>query len=198
MTIEAPPAPAAGAAPPTATDLPLMDGHLATVLHGGAAQAVLDALTILALSGMRFDELRRLRVADCPRGAFLVRASAANHGARNVPVHSALAATVARLARARPAAATLLPHAALAGVPEALRRAFASCWNARPAGGPWLGAHGVRRWFVEKALDQGQPDWAVSAVIGHVPFDAVRPWLGPTWRQRAACVESVSLPSLEP
>jgi hypothetical protein len=106
-------------------------------------------------------------------------------------------ATVARLARARPAAATLLPHAALAGVPEVLRRAFASCWNARPAGGPWLGAHGVRRWFVEKALDQGQPDWAVSAVIGHVPFDAVRPWLGPTWRQRAACVESVSLPSLE-
>jgi hypothetical protein len=132
-----------------------------------------------------------------------VRASAANHGARNVPVHSALAATVARLARARPAAATLLPHAALAGVPEALRRAFASCWNARPAGGPWLGAHGVRRWFVEKALDQGQPDWAISAVIGHVPFDVVRPWLGPTWRQRAACVEaacveSVSLPSLEP
>jgi hypothetical protein len=56
----------------------------------------------------------------------------------------------------------------------------------------------VRRWFVEKALDQGQPHWTVSAVIGDVPFDIVRPWLGPTWRQRSACVESVSLPGLEP
>jgi integrase len=175
-----------------------MDGHLATVLYGGAAQAVLDALAILALSGMRFDELRRLRVADCRRGAFLVRASAANHGARNVPAHSALAATVARLTRARPAAPTLLSHAALAGVPEALRRPFASSWNARPSGGPSLGAHGLRRWFVEKALDQGQPHWTVSAVIGHLPFDGARLWLAPTWSQRCACVESVSLPGLEP
>jgi integrase len=174
-----------------------MDGHLAAVLYGGAAQAVLDALAILALSGMRFDELRRLRVADCPRGAFLVRASAANHGARNVPIHSALAATVARLAGVRPAAATLLPPAALAGVPEALGWSFASYWNARPSDGPSLSAHGVRRWFVGKALDQGQEAWVVSAVVGHVPFDATRPWLAPTWGQRCACVESVGLPLVE-
>ena len=52
-------------------DHPLTDKHLAALL--GAADAdLLAVISILALSGMRFDELRRLRVAQCGRGAFRV------------------------------------------------------------------------------------------------------------------------------
>ena len=56
-------------------DRPLTDRHLAALL--GAADAdLLAAIAILALSGMRFDELRRLRVAHCGRGSFRVGESA--------------------------------------------------------------------------------------------------------------------------
>ena len=41
---------------------PLTDGHLLALL-GGAAPDLRDAISILALSGMRLAELRRLRVA---------------------------------------------------------------------------------------------------------------------------------------
>ncbi len=50
-------------------DHPLTDGHLAALL-GGAEADLLAAISILALSGMRLAELRRLRVAQCGRGAF--------------------------------------------------------------------------------------------------------------------------------
>jgi integrase len=48
-------------------DGPLTDAHLAALL-GGADEELRAAISILALSGMRFEEFRRLRVADCGRG----------------------------------------------------------------------------------------------------------------------------------
>ncbi len=62
-------APSSG--PRGAKDHPLMDGHLAALL-GGADADLLAAISIVALSGMRLDELRRLRVAHCGRGSFRV------------------------------------------------------------------------------------------------------------------------------
>ena len=68
-------------------DHPHTDGHLAALL--GAAEAdLLAAISILALSGMRFAELRRLRVAQCGRGSFRVGECAANLGPREVPIHT--------------------------------------------------------------------------------------------------------------
>jgi integrase len=52
-------------------DHPLTDRHLAALL-GGAEADLLAAISVLALSGMRFAELRRLRVAQCGRGSFRV------------------------------------------------------------------------------------------------------------------------------
>ena len=75
----------------------LMDGHLLALL-GVAHPDLLDAMSILALSGMRLAELRRLRVAQCGRGSFRVGECAPNHGPREVPIHSALAGIVLRLA----------------------------------------------------------------------------------------------------
>ena len=45
---------------------PLTDGHLLALL-GAADPALRDAISVLALSGMRLAELRRLRVGQCGR-----------------------------------------------------------------------------------------------------------------------------------
>ncbi|HYI81885.1 MAG TPA: hypothetical protein VEX11_01595, partial [Acetobacteraceae bacterium] len=95
-------------------DHPLTDGHLSAVL--GAADADLLAfISILALSGMRPDELRRLRVAHCGHGVFQVGAHVENHGPREVPIHSALARTTIRLARGRAGDAFLIRDGAESG-----------------------------------------------------------------------------------
>ena len=79
-------------------DHPLTDRHLAALL-GGADADLLAAISILALSGMRFDKLRRLRMAQCGRGAFRVGECRANDGPREVSAHSALVRTTIRLTR---------------------------------------------------------------------------------------------------
>ncbi len=63
-------------APP---DRPLTDGHLLALL-GAADPDLLAVISILALSGMRLAELRRLRVAQCGRGAFRADECRANDG----------------------------------------------------------------------------------------------------------------------
>ncbi len=174
-------------------DHPLMDGHLAALL-GGADADLLAAISILALSGMRLAELRRLRVGQCGRGSFRVGACAANDGPREVPVHSALAGTVLCLTRGRAGDAFLIGDGAEFGrAPSATERRFDACRAAVGVVGPSLGIHGLRRWFVRTALVAEQPPDAVAAVVGHFrpPVDA-RP--KPTWGQRCACVEAVQLP----
>ena len=143
---------------------------------------------------MRFDELRRLRVAQCGRGAFRVGGCAANHGPRAAPIHSALVGTVLRLTRGRAGDAFLIGDGAEFGrAPSATERRFDACRAAVGVTGPSPGIHGLRRWFVAAALEAGQPPEAVAAVIGHVlrPGDT-RP--RSTWGQRRACVEAVHLP----
>ena len=173
-------------------DCPLTDGHLLALL-GGADPDLLAAISILALSGMRLAELRRLRVAQCGRGAFRVGACAANDGPREVPVHSALAGTIARLTRGRAKDAFLIAEGADFGKSRsALERRFDACRAAVGVVGASQGIHGLRRWFVRTAMDAEQPHDAIAAVVGLLrPADA-RP--KPTWGQRCACVEAVELP----
>ena len=175
-------------------DHPLTDRNFVALL--GAADAdLLAAISILALSGMRLDELRRLRVAQCGRGAFRVGECAANHGPREAPIHSALVGTVLRLTRGRAGDAFLIGDGAEFGrAPSATERRFDACRReTMGVAGPSPGIHGLRRWFVAAALESGQPPEAVAAVVGHVlrPGDT-RP--RPTWGQRCACVEAVHLP----
>ena len=184
---------AASSGPRGRADPPLTDRHLAALL--GAADAdLLAVVSILALSGMRLDELRRLRVAQCGRGFFRVGECAANLGSREVPVHSALAGTVLRLTRGRAGDAFLIGDGAEFGrAPSATERRFDACRETMDVVGSSPTIHGLRRWFVAAALESGQPPEAVAAVIGHIlrPGDA-RP--KPTLGQRCACVEAVQLP----
>ena len=173
-------------------DHPLTDGHLLALL-GGAEADLLAAISILALSGMRFAELRRLRGAQCGRGSFRVGECAANLGPREVPIHSALAGIVLRLARGRAGDAFLIGDGAEFGrAPSLTERRFDACRAAVGVVGPSLSIHGLRRWFVRTALDAEQPPDVVAAVVGHFrPGDA---HLKPTWGQRCACVDAVQLP----
>jgi len=176
----------------------LADGHLLALL-GAAAPDLRDAVSILALSGMRLAELRRLRVGQCGREAFRVGACAANGGPRAVPVHTALAGTVARLTGGRAKDAFLVAEAADgAGQSRpALERRFDALWAAAvDARWPSPGIGGLRLWLVAAALEAGQPPDAIAAVVG-----LSRPEDGrakPTWGQRRACVESVRLPEAAP
>jgi integrase len=181
--------------PPGPADHPLTDAQLSALLGGGGDGDILDVISILALSGLRFEELRLLHVADCGRGAFRVGASPANHGAREVPMHSGLVRTVIRLTRGRPGNAFLFRDGAEAeGAPSALRRRFDAYRTALGVAGPSAGIHGLRRWFVRKALEAGQPPQLIAAVIGHDLAEDAAPVRRPAWDQWRACIESVRLP----
>ena len=173
---------------------PLTDGHLLALL-GAADPDILAAISILALSGMRLAELRRLRVAQCGRGSFRVGECRANDGPRAVPVHSALAGTVARLTGGRAKDAFLIDGGGDFGrSPSALERRFDALWAAAVgAAWPSPGIGGLRLWFVAGALEAGQPPDAIAAVVGLFrPGEGARPM--PTWGQRRACVQAVTLP----
>ena len=177
---------------------PLADGHLLALL-GAADPDLRDAISILALSGMRLAELRRLRVGQCGRGsfrvgAFRVGACAANDGPREVPVHTALAGTVLRLTSGPAKDAFLIDGGADFGqARSALERRFDALWAAAVgAAWPSPGIGGLRLWFVAGALEAGQPPDAIAAVVGLFRPEQARPM--PTWGQRRACVEAVTLP----
>src|SRR3712207_4321233 len=111
-------------------DRPLTDGHLLAQL-AAADRDLLAAISILALSGMRLAELRRLRVGQCGRGSFRVGECRANDGPREVPVHSALAGTVLRLTSGRAVDAFLIGDGADFGQSRsALERRFDALWAA--------------------------------------------------------------------
>jgi integrase len=175
-------------------DHPLTDGHLSAVL--GAADADrLAFISILALSGMRPDELRRLRVAHCGHGVFQVGAHVENHGPREVPIHSFPARTTIRLVRGRAGDAFLIRDGAESGpAPSPMQRQFDACLEAVGAVRLPPTIHGLRRWFVEKSLGAGQPPDTVATVVGAVHPHGARWRPEPTWGQRCACVEAVHLP----
>ena len=173
---------------------PLADGHLLALL-GAADPDILAAISILALSGLRLAELRRLRVAQCGRDSFRVGECRANEGPREVPVHTALAGTVLRLTGGRAKDAFLIDGGGDFGrSPSALERRFDALWAAAVgAAWPSPGIGGLRLWFVAAALEAGQPPEVVAAVLGMFrPDQGARP--KPTWGQRCACVEAVQLP----
>jgi integrase len=172
----------------------MTDLHLSALL-GVADADLLAVLSILALSGMRFAELRRLRVADCGRGAFRIAASAANLGPREVPIHGTLVRTTIRLTRGRAADAVLiLDGAEVERAPSPMLRQYDACREAVGVVGPSLGIHGLRRWFVRKAVDGGQPAHAIATVVGHLRREDALSGPKPAWDRLCACVEAVRLP----
>jgi len=151
--------------------------EVALLLNKAPAQEVLrDFILAGALSGMRREELGRLRVRDCLDGVFVVRSGKTEAASRRVPIHPALASIVERLAGGKS------PDAWLFDLPgegrrygertEAIGKAFMR--HRRVCGlqdgearRSLLNFHSLRRFFVTEAINAGQPTHLVSRVVGH-------------------------------
>jgi integrase len=182
---------------PQGVAAPLTDTVLKALIDGAAGD-VFDAVMILALSGLRFEELRRLRVMDCSRGAFRIRGCAANGGRhREVPLHGALGNTIIRLTKGRPINAYLFQDGADAeGAPSLLLRRFDAYRETVGAAEASCAIHSLRRWFVRTALDADQTPEVVATVIGHehAPSGDDHSEKRPRWGELCICVERVRLP----
>jgi integrase len=156
-------------------------------LLGGrpADPGLLDLIRIAALTGMRIEEIYRLRVRDVVGGFFLVRVGKTANAARKVPVHADLEGTVERLTEGRGPASYLLDPQAPVIEKTGLRSGAASKAfgyyrkslgvDERPNGKlkSNVDFHSLRRWFIMSARDAllrgatGYNQWTIADVVGH-------------------------------
>jgi integrase len=144
-----------------------------------------DVMMIAALSGLRQEEIFQLRVKDAINGYLDVtgnqRKVKARASIRKVPVHSALAGTVARLTKGRDPEAFLIEDADATGWDGARGMAFSKRFatyrrrqgvdDMRGQGGnrrrSRVNFHSFRRWFSTKCEQAGVPEALAARVLGH-------------------------------
>ena len=185
------------------------DAELRTLLKGPADGLVADLIRMGALSGMRIDELCRLKVGGCEGGVFKITKAKTEAGIRSVPIHSDLKAIVRRRCKDKGSDAYLFEE--LADPPKGSRRE-----RSMPAVKRFsrymrlvgvsvliegkrrslVNFHSLRRWFVTKAEHAGQPENIISAVVGHKRQGMTLGGYsaGPSSEQYRTCVESIELP----
>ncbi len=154
---------------------PFTDDEMTILLTGDAKQELADAIRVAALSGMRMEEIYQLTVADLADGLFSIRRSKTMAGVRKVPIHSGLAAIVARRTEGKTSAAYLFHEATDRYVRGAnLSHKFTHYRlsvgvNEQEEGRRQsrVDFHSFRRWFVTKARNAGIDRAVVAAVVGH-------------------------------
>ena len=184
---------------------PFTDHEMNVLLTGGAKQELADAIRVAALSGMRMEEIYRLTVADTASRLFNIRLSKTTAGVRKVPIHSDLAAIVARRTEGKAPTAYLFHKAPDSHVRSAnLSHKFTHYRlsvgvNEQEDGRRQsrVDFHSLRRWFVTKARNAGIDRAVVAAVVGHETGNLTDDVYsgGPSLQQRKACVEAVRLPA---
>ena len=198
---------------------PFTDDELKTLLAGKAPLFLADAIRIAALSGMRVEEIARLRVADIVKNCFDIKKAKTASGERLVPIHPDLSLIVERRTKGKKADQFLfdeLPDPKAGSASERgqkITKAFGRYRKALKVDEVIEGErqslidfHSFRRWFVSKcqaALERGVTGftpYTVAEVVGHKKEDIS---LGMTFGVYAgasamtalrACVESVRLP----
>lgn len=205
---------------------PFTDAEVERLIKGVVSDPLLrDAVLIAALSGMRNDEIARLKVGDCAGGVFSIKDAKTAAGVRDVPIHAKLISIVAERCAGKASEAYLFhelknPTAGSAmerGQPitkkfvQARRRLGV---DERLPGSRQsrIDFHSFRRWFVAKARDalqngaKGFDQWTISEVVGH-DKETSAAGLGMTMGRyagaqsaaaRRACVASVRLPDPTP
>ena len=185
------------------------DEELRALLAGPADPLVADLIRMAALSGMRIEELCRLKARDCAGGLFKITKAKTTAGVRSVPIHSDLCAIVARRSAGKGSDGYLFGELAdpPAGSPRersmpAVKR-FSRYMRALGVAVVVAGKrrsltnfHSFRRWFVTKAEHAGQPENIIASVVGHKRQGMTLGVYsgGPNAAQFRACVESVKLP----
>jgi integrase len=194
--------------------------ELKKLLTGKPAEPyVMDLIRLAALTGMRLEELYRLRVRDVVDGFFLVRDGKTANSKRRVPVHPDLKSLVKRLTEGKEPGTYLMEPDAKVLASTGLRSGAASKAfgyyrksvgvDDRPNGKlkSNIDFHSLRRWFIMSARDallqgaKGYNQWTIAEVAGHEDglTDTLKMTLGLYAGASAdealrACVAAVSLP----
>lgn len=188
---------------------PFSDEEIVALLSGPASPTLLDMMRVAALSGMRLAEIGNLRVADASGGVFRIEQGKTKAAKRLVPIHSDLAAIVARRTAGKAPEDYLIEE--LTAPPSRPGRRGGKIGERFTAYRRDLGLdhrkadrrqadadfHSFRRWFVTKAEQAGQRESLIQAVVGHkregVTLGVYS--AGPSVEQRRELVESVRLPN---
>lgn len=193
---------------------PFTDDEMRALLCGTEAQPMADFIRVAALTGMRREEIGQLLVADCAAGNFRVRKGKTAAAARTLPIHSCLKAIVERRTSGKAGDAYLfddLPKSEGTGRGRTEKmgerftkyRREVGVDDRRDDGRSRVDFHSFRRWFVTEAVrHSGQPEWAVSELVGHaVPNlgQTIGTYYGGSLEaQKKLIVEAVKLPSGKP
>jgi integrase len=156
---------------------------LYAIPNGATDARTKDLIWLGALSGMRLDEICRLRVADCADGWFSVNADGKGKSAaavRRVPIHPQLAAIVARRTVKKAPDAYLiedLPEPPVGSIRERSMPASKAYTRFRRRLGvdeqqegerqSNVDFHSWRRWFIREARDAGCSPWTIADLVGH-------------------------------
>ena len=194
----------------TAEKRPFTDDEVNKLLTGDTTATNRDLMLIAALSGMRIDEIARLTVDTSAGGVFRVTEGKTAASVRELPIHSALAATVQRRQLGKAGQDRLFDE--LKAPPSrkkelsakaserftAYRRAMGVDERVEGQRQSNVDFHSFRRWFITKAEMAGQPPHLISAVVGHAEG---RKGMtlgtysgGPSMDQKRVVVEAVNLP----
>ncbi len=194
---------------------PFTDDEVARLLYPGKPDdpVLMEFMLIAALSGMRREEIGRLRIRDVDLLGLSIDLPRAKSkaGIRAVPLHRDLARLIAKRVSGKSPSAWLFPElpddkeGRLAERADEVGKRFVTYRRGLGVDDRLAGEkrsrvdfHSFRRWFVTRAERAGIEPHIIAAVVGH---KANREGMtlgvysgGPSMGQRRQCVESVQLP----
>ena len=168
------------------------DAEISTLLTNPAKVYLPDLMRIAALSGMRIEEICRLKVSHCQNDIFevkLERRGKSDNVQRTIPIHSALKLIVERRMSGKKPDEYLIHELPIVPVSRDQRADPASKRFTRyrrsvgvddkPNAGDrsLVNFHSFRRWFMRKEREarlsgaQGFDVWTLIAVVGHSDID---------------------------
>ena len=181
------------------------DAEVVTLLASPASPILADFMRMAALTGMRREEIGRLKVQDCHGSVFIVQRGKTDAARRRVPIHTGLSAIVARRTRGK-APDDYLFHDLTSRRAERtdaigkLFQRYREGLGIKEGTGrrSLVNFHSWRRWMVTAAINAGQPPHMVSLVVGHTEgrkgMTLGRYWSGADDGALRAVVEAVKLP----
>lgn len=197
---------------------PYTDDEMKVLLAGEPEAFVYDAMRIASLTGMRIEEIARLKVADVSKTTLEVRRAKTAAGERTVPIHPDLLSIIRQRCEGKGPDDFLFDELPTPKEGSAVERsqkvskAF-TAYRRRlgvdevPEGDRQsrIDFHSFRRWFAAKAVQacndgaKGFSQWTIAQVIGHskadMPLAMTMRYAGDdTLAAMRACVEAVRLP----
>ena len=191
---------------------PFTEMEVQRLLMGPAEPKLKDLMTIAALTGARIDAVVDLKVRHVRDGAFRFKKQKKESGAREVPIHPALAEIVARRVEGKSDDDEFFPEWPAPPAGSQRERSFKAS-NAFTAYRRSVGVdevvegkrralvnfHSFRRWFITKAERTGYSGDLVAAIVGHkrAGITLSRYSAGPEWDAAEDCIARVQLPPLD-